>query len=381
MSTGTKKFPRSLLPSIFIIKVVYLLVLIDIERRFCFLNSIFASHKFSRVNYIGSKNKLNSFILENVKKVVGEDLSQKTFCDLFAGTGIVGRNFKGEVKKVISNDLEYYSYVLNRNYIENHHPILNKDSFLERLNQLSPIEGFIYTNYCVGENAERQYFSNHNGKKIDAIRSQISKWNLDGKIDQPTYYFLLASLLESADKVANTASVYGAYLKKLKRSAQKEIVLDPANFELTGKEHEVYNEDSNILISKIEGDILYLDPPYNARQYGANYHLLNTIALYDDFTPKGKTGLRDYNKSDYCSKIKVEEAFEELIGKSRFKYIFLSYNNEGLMPVSQIKKIMQKYGRYELVSTAYQRFKADKTENRNHKFDKTTEYLHILEKY
>jgi adenine-specific DNA-methyltransferase len=125
---------------------------------------------------------------------------------------------------------------------------------------------------------------------------------------------------------------------------------------------------------------LYLDPPYNERQYSANYHILNTIALYDNFTPKGKTGLREYNRSNYCKKNEVAKEFEELIKNAKFKYIFLSYNNEGLMSEDEVKTIMKKYGKYKLEAKEYQRFKADKTENRNHKADKTFEYLHILEK-
>ena len=144
--------------------------------------------------------------------------------------------------------------------------------------------------------------------------------------------------------------------------------------------HHVFQEDGNILIKRIEGDILYLDPPYNARQYGANYHVLNTIAKYDTFAPRGKTGLRTYNKSAYCSSVKVVNAFEELIKNAQFKYIFLSYNNEGLMPPDVVRRIMEHYGKYDLATTDYQRFKADKTENRNHKATSTTEYLHILEK-
>lgn len=332
------------------------------------------------MNYIGSKNKLSSFIKKTVYDVAGKDLSNKVFCDIFAGTGIVGRNFKQEVKKVISNDFEYYSFVLNKNYIENHRPIEDKEKYLIQLQELAPKKGFVYNNYCIGGNGERQYFSDENGLKIDAIRSKIEEWKNEKKIDAGLYFFLLTSLLESADKVANTASVYGAYLKNLKKSAQKELNLVSANFDINKNSHEVFNEDSNILINKIEGDILYMDPPYNSRQYGANYHLLNTIALYDKFIPKGKTGLRDYQKSEYCSKAKVHSAFEELIKNANFKYIFLSYNNEGLMTENEVKKIMSKYGKYDLSTTNYQRFKADKDENRDHKADKTTEYLHILEK-
>lgn len=332
------------------------------------------------MNYIGSKNKLSNFIKSVIYAVSGKDLSNKIFCDIFAGTGIVGRSFKQEVTKVISNDLEYYSFVLNRNYIGNQQPIDDKNQRIVALNHLEPKEGFIYHHYCKGDNGERQYFSDSNGKKIDAIRYQIETWRKNKTITDDTYYFLLASLIESADKVANTASVYGAYLKHIKKSAQKELVLAPADFEINGHAHEVFNEDSNQLIKRIEGDILYLDPPYNARQYGANYHLLNTIAHYDQFIPKGKTGLRDYNKSKYCSSRSVENEFDELIKHANFKYIFLSYNNEGLMAVEQIKKILSKYGRYDLASTNYQRFKADKDENRMHSAQKTEEYLHILEK-
>ena len=136
------------------------------------------------------------------------------------------------------------------------------------------------------------------------------------------------------------------------------------------------------LESKYAGQIkcIYIDPPYNTRQYGANYHMLNTIAEYKPFIPKGKTGLREYTRSLYCSTKDVVREFEQLLAKAKFRYIFLSYNNEGLMSVDQIKNIMSKFGRYDVVCKQYQRFKADKTENRNHIADSTTEYLHILEK-
>ena len=138
--------------------------------------------------------------------------------------------------------------------------------------------------------------------------------------------------------------------------------------------------DSNELIKQISGDILYLDPPYNQRQYSANYHLLNTITKYKPFEPKGKTGLPQYNRSNYCKKTEVKNSFEELIKNANFKYIFLSYNNEGLMSKEDVENIMKKYGKYSLKTKEYQRFKADKTENRNHKANSTYEYLHILEK-
>lgn len=331
------------------------------------------------MNYIGSKHKLSSFIFETVTEICGDNLSQKICCDLFAGTGIVGRIFKPHVKQVIGNDVEYYSYVLNRNYIGNH-TAFDCEEFLTELNTLKGKKGFIFQNYSEGGKAYRNYFTSENGQKIDAIRLKIEEWKETLKITEDQYFFLLASLLESADKVANTASVYGAYLKHIKTSAAKKILIKPAVFQPTENGHKVFQQDSNELIKNIEGDILYLDPPYNARQYGANYHLLNTIAKYDTFAPRGKTGLRDYYKSDWCRTGEALKSFEELIENAQFPYIFLSYNNEGLMSQKEVQAVMERFGKYSLKTKKYQRFKADKTENRNHKASETVEYLHILEK-
>jgi len=331
------------------------------------------------MNYIGSKNKLSSWIKECVLKTYKEPLSDAVFCDLFAGTGAVARSFKTDVKQVIANDIEYYSYALLRNYIGNHQSI-KLDTLLETLNQLKGKSGFITTHYAEDGEAERMYFTKENGQKIDAIRLQIEQWKTAQEIHEDTYFFLLASLLESADKVANTASVYGAYLKKIKTSAAKTLVLEPAVFEKTTTGHLVFQKDANVLIKKISGDILYLDPPYNARQYGANYHLLNTIAKMDTFVPSGKTGLREYAKSNYCKKGEVAKSFADLLANAQFRYIYLSYNNEGLMSQTEVEKIMKRFGNYHLETKKYQRFKADKTESRNHKATFTNEFLHLLEK-
>ena len=169
------------------------------------------------MNYIGSKYSLLDFIDNTIKGIVGDNLSDLVFCDLFAGTGIVGRHFKTRVGKVISNDWEYYSYVLNRNYIGNHLEIKDKEEYIAKLNNLEGIDdGFIYSQYCLGGGNNRQYFSDENGKKIDSARVAIEEWKTNGEISDDMYYFLLCSLIESADKCANTASVYGAFLKSIK---------------------------------------------------------------------------------------------------------------------------------------------------------------------
>lgn len=332
------------------------------------------------MNYIGSKQSLLDFLETTIEEFTGyKEGDSFVFGDLFAGTGVVGQRYKEKGHSVISNDIQYYSYVLNKHYIENI-PELD-DSLLEYFNNLNPVKGFIYNNYCEGSGSGRNYFTNENGMKCDAVRIELERLYRAGEINDNLYFYYLASLINSIDKYANTASVYGAFLKHIKKPAKKEFMLEllPVGNGNIGK---VYNEDINELIKKVGGDVLYIDPPYNNRQYCSNYHVLETIAKYDTPKLRGVTGLRDetYQKSKYCSKRTVIDIFEDLIKNADFKYIILSYNNEGLMDLKTIKDIMSKYGEYDFFTKEYRRFKADRDENRTIAADITTEYLHCLRK-
>ena len=284
------------------------------------------------MNYIGSKYSLLDFIHRTISDVTGyKSGDDYIFADLFAGTGVVGASYRKEGCSVISNDIQYYSYVINKYFIEGSKSI--DESLINSLNLLENVDGFIYENYCAGSGSGRNYFTD------------IEKLFEQNLISEETYFGLLACLVNSIDKYANTASVYGAFLKHIKKSAQKQFKLELLP-KIEGPKGKVYNEDVNKLITRIQGDVLYLDPPYNARQYCSNYHVLETIARYDYPELKGKTGLRESNgqKSKYCSKKTSESEFENLITNANFKYIFLSYNNEGLMTVDAIKNIMASDG-------------------------------------
>jgi adenine-specific DNA-methyltransferase len=352
------------------------------------------------MNYIGSKLSLLTFIESSIEAVV--DPTCKSFCDLFSGTASVGAHFKKKGYAVTANDIQYYSYVLSKQYIENNTlpkfanlvgivPQLETIDILFRskavcsyLSALPGIPGFIYNNYCLGgtkgKEFERQYFSDNNGFRCDAIRQQIEHWYQLQKITTPEYFFLLASLLESVDKCANTASVYGAFLKQLKLSAQKDFVLQPALTIVSTQNNLVYNADANKTISSIKGGILYLDPPYNQRQYATNYHILETIARYDNPQVLGKSGLREYanEKSVYCSRPKVKAIFKDLVAQADVQYIFLSYNNEGLLTHTDIEEVLSSRGTYSCYTKSYPRFKADKDKNRTFIATTTTEYLHCV---
>lgn len=349
------------------------------------------------MNYIGSKKTIIDFIANSIQEVVGDQ--PLVFCDLFAGTGSVGAQFKKLGYKVIANDLQYYSFVINRHLIQNHlempfeklfevipdleNTIVEERKHLvcEYLTNLDGTEGFIFKNYSPASiqssEHERMYFTMDNAKKCDAIRQKIEKWHVDKLITENEYYFLISSLVNSADKHANVLSVYGAYLKKFRQKALFPFKLTASEVIVNDQEHEVYNADANELVGKITPDILYIDPPYNDRQYASNYHLLETIARYDNPVIYGKTGLRHYEdqRSLYCYKNFAKETLQKLLDESQAKYIFISYSNEGIIPFEDMKEMLSKKGKYGVFETKHTRYRTDA--KRSYSSNHTIEYLHF----
>ena len=317
------------------------------------------------LNYIGSKKTLKNTIFKVCKDNI-EDITEKSFADLFAGTGTIGFNVninEDLCKNVISNDIEFYSYIINSALLESIYS--NKlQKIINELNEIEDlIEGLIYKNFSNHDSCERMFFTNKNAKKCDTIRIKLNELLSNNTINKKEFNFLLASLLVSIDKCANTSSVYGAYLKKFKKSAIKDFILKPIH---KNKKYnplnKVFNQKIERLIEDKEFDIVYLDPPYNSRQYGGNYSPLNYIAHYDSSIElKGKTGLiKDYNKSIFCSKPKVKDAFENLINNIKCNYLIISYNNEGILSEKDLKNILLKKGEVKLYKIKYNKFKAQK---------------------
>lgn len=355
------------------------------------------------MNYIGSKYSLLSFLDEEVLRRV--DLENPVFLDIFSGTGIVGWHFKQRKFRVVANDIQYYSYCLNwalvkinknpefldiiktPNFPRKNPSFCPVDAVLEYLNSLKGEPGFIYLNYCPGGTGsaefKRQYFSDQNGKRCDAIRIQIENWWKADRLAEEEYFYLLACLVDAADRVANTASVYGSFLKYIKKTALKPLWLKPLPIVESDQDHLVCNCDGSNLVGKVSCDVLYMDPPYNHRQYCANYHVLETIARYDNPELRGVTGLRSFGnqKSDFCLKKQALPALEEMLRKTKARFVFLSYNTEGIMRKGEILSTMKKIGKVELVCRDYPRFRSDTDHNnRVYKTDRVIEYLFCLDK-
>ncbi len=343
------------------------------------------------MNYIGSKHSLLPFIEQVFREMCGG--GETNFCDIFAGTGAVGRHFKRLGLRVVANDFQYYAYALNKAYIEVNHP--PKFSRLRReyadafaaLEEVDPVlqtlafvgglrgrRGFITKHYSPA--GERLYYTEANARRADAIRHSLEEWREQELINDEEYFYLLCSLLEAIDQVANTASVYGAYLKQFKASALRPLHLKPLELSNHVTGCRVYQCDANELIREIECDVLYLDPPYNHRQYGANYHVLETIAAYDNPALKGVTGMRDYPRSRYCQANEAADALEDLVRNARTRHILLSYNDEGLLGLDEVTRILGLRGRPKTFRQNYTRFKADN--GREYKRDATVEYLHYV---
>lgn len=353
------------------------------------------------MRYIGNKEN----ILDKIYSILeANNIQGKSFFDFFAGTTNVSRFFKTKGYKVSSSDILYLSYCLQKAYVENNEeasfsklvetlPSTENESKFSRplekvvdhLNSLPRKKGFIYKNYTPGgtKDLERQrtYFIDANGEKIDAIRMKIEEWKLAGLLTESEYYILLACLIETIGFYSNVAGVYAAFQKKWDPRALKPFELRTIEVISNEQVNTVYNTDSMLLLDKIDVDILYLDPPYNERQYAPNYHILETIAKYDNPTIKGVTGMRDYSsqKSRFCSATTALEDLDKIAKTAKFNYLVLSYNSEGIMPQEKIIETLQKYGKVKLEQFVYTRFKSNN--NGLSKTKKTVfEQLYILEK-
>lgn len=334
------------------------------------------------MRYIGNKDKLISRIHQILRS---HNVCGDTFFDFFSGTASVARYYKALGYRVGSSDMMYMSFCMQKAYVENNEApkfyglrkIIQQgsatgrlfssplESVLYYLDNIPDVEGFIYNNYTPGGTKTlklpRMYFSDDNGRRIDAIRQQIEVWKEAGLLTDHEYYILLTCLIETVSYHANVAGIYAAFQKKWDPRALKRLHMREIRIYDNGKSNVVYNENSMNLLGGLDADILYLDPPYNERQYPPNYHILETIARYDSPVIKGVTGMRDYSaeKSSFCNAKTALVDLDRIASTAKYKYLVMSYNSEGIMPKEAIMSILAKYGNIVFEQFAHTRFKSN----------------------
>lgn len=357
------------------------------------------------ITYIGNKRSLLPHIhseLTLIKEELGKD--KLISIDLFSGSGIVARLLKQHSEKVIANDLEGYSKIINECYLTNKSDF-NKTKYLNYLKQLKEVlekgeikEPLISKYYAPTDDAnikkeERVFYTSKNAKKIDIIREFIDT------IEKDYRKYFLGQLLYEASVHTNTGGIFKGFYKDSQTGIGKfggngenalyrikgEITIDMPVLSDFESDYVVYQEDANTLVKKLANeqiDVAYLDPPYNQHPYGSNYFMLNVILNKKvDVEKMSKvSGIpNDWNRSRYNKKREALVAFDELISNLNAKYILVSYNSDGFISLEEMKNVLEKYGDVEIKEIKYNTYRASR--NLKNRDLHVNEYIYKLKKW
>lgn len=385
------------------------------------------------MRYIGNKTKLLSFIGGVLDK---RGIRTGRALDAFSGTASVARFLKRRGMSVTSCDIMTYSMVLQKAYVEvdavpDFLRVLTVDSEVRRLREtvgfqqyldshydfqedlfhdsaseysglrqvlaylesfLPPLSSFVTAHYARAEDEGsqgRMFFTRRNALRIDAIRTRIHEWFGQGLLSKNEFYLLLAVLLEAADSVANTTGVYAAYVKSWQANALQPLRLRIPDLVVgTGLGCAAIQDDVTDVVGRLgKIDLLYLDPPYNTRQYSSYYHVPELLAkgwFGEDPEIRGKTGLiADADKkSPWSTRANCTVALSELVARVDCDHILMSYNSEGIIPESEIARIFQEWGSpstFEIMEAQYGRYRSDRdSAQRQYKADVVTERIYCV---
>lgn len=316
--------------------------------------------------YIGNKNKLKQWIMG---LIIENCQNSNSFIDIFSGTGVIAQEAINHFDKVIINDFLFSNNTIYKAFFGNGE--VNYKLLIDTINNYNNINSkYLESNYF-SLNFGDKFFTFKDATKIGYIREDIEKNK--SLYSEKEYNILLASMIYSMDKIANTVGHFDAYIKKEIKSNDFKYQLINYNIHYNV---DIYREDANILIDKIQGDILYVDPPYNSRQYSRFYHIYENFVKWEK--PKlfgvAKKPLAE-NMSDYC-RVTAKDTFKHLIEKSNSKYIVVSYNNtynskssssENKITYEQLLSILSSKGKTKVFESKYKAFNTGKTDFADHK--------------
>ena len=354
------------------------------------------------ITYLGNKRRLIGNIEKEIESIAEKSGKEKLVCtDLFSGSGIVARMLKRHSSKLIVNDLENYSSVINSCYLINKKDF-PKDEYeylrkkIEDSCRLEKLPGIISMNYAPQDDdnikkGERVFYTHQNAVLIDTYRTLIDKFVPDENLRK----FFLAPLITEASVHVNTSGVFKGFYKDkntgigcfgaagknaLTRIFGKIELKEPvfSNFE---SDLEIYQKDTVLLSKELKDlDIAYLDPPYNQHPYGSNYFMLNLILKNKlDVEISKISGItQGWNRSVFNKPYSALKSMEEIVSGLDSKFIVISYNSEGFISFDEMSEMLKKYGKLKTVEIAYNTFRGSR--NLRNRDIHVSEYLFILEK-
>lgn len=354
------------------------------------------------ITYLGNKRSLIGNIEKEVEEISKELRKDKMICaDVFSGSGIVARMLKKHSSKLIVNDLENYSSMINSCYLSD-----KKDYPKEKCEKLrkeiielckqKKTAGIISANYAPQDDTnikagERVFYTHENAVLIDTYRNLIDEVVKEESLKK----FFLAPLITEASIHVNTSGVFKGFYKDkntgigcfgaagknaLTRIIGKIELQEPvfSNFE---SELEIHQKDTVELSKELKNlDIVYLDPPYNQHPYGSNYFMLNLILKNKlDVEISRISGItQDWNRSEFNKPKQALKSMEEIIANLDTRYAIISYNSEGFIGFDEMKSMLEKYGKVKTVEITYNTFRGSR--NLRSRDIHVSEYLFVLKK-
>ena len=304
------------------------------------------------IKYLGSKRALLPPILEAVNALLPE---RGRVCDLFSGTARVGHALKGQGHQVWSNDHNAYAHTLATAYVQ-----ADRETWAERagivladLAATRPEPGWFTRTFC----EDARFFHPDNGARIDAMRDRIEAMGLEPELKA----IALVSLMEAADRVDSTAGVHMAYMKTWAPRALKPLTLRMPDLQpaAPGGPCHATHADALDIAAQFEGDLVYLDPPYNQHSYLGNYHCWESLVLWDRPETYGIANKRvdvRTRKSAFNSKPGIGPALEAVVAAIRAPNLIVSFNDEGYLTREQLVGILSSRGHVQVVEIARPRY-------------------------
>ena len=303
------------------------------------------------IKYLGSKRTLLPKIGATFKAIP----NVRSIIDLFSGTSRVGHHLKGLGYQVHSNDLNSYAHALATCYVA-----ADRDEKLDTITQLlremekvEPVDGYFTETFC----RRSRFFQPHNGMKIDGMREWIEGQDFDWE----TKAILLVSLMEAADRVDSTCGLQMAYLKDWAKRSFNDLELRIPNLTHASIFGKSTSRQSDALdaVQTLTADAAYLDPPYNQHKYRGNYHIWDSLILWDKPDVYGvackRIDIRDH-RSVFNQKKKILDAMSYVVTNLDVNHMVVSFNNEGYISKDEMVSILSTRGDVVVFENDFKRY-------------------------